>query len=754
MKGWARALAWIVAGCLALILSAVALLLWITLPGSDLAQTIPGLHAPVEITIDGDGIPRIHAATETDAATAMGFLHARERMFEMDMMRRAARGELSKIVGTATLPLDRFTRTLNLRDAAGADLAALPAETRTLLDAYATGVNAWITRSGRFSALEFAVLGTPRPWTAADSLLWGKTMGLYLSGPWRLKLARLGLADHLSSSQIEALWPSQSAASPFAMRMPGLSATATKLASLIPRFPDRFTLPPSASNAWAVNGDHSATGAPLLAGDPHLAFGLPSIWYLARIETQGHTLVGATAPGVPFLIIGHNDNIAWSFTTTGADVQDIFVETPDGEGYTTEAGPRPFIQRHEIIHITGAADENLLVRETRHGPVISDLNAKAGPMISVQMANLASGDTAATGLLALNRARNVAEAGRAAAQISSPIQNMLVADTHDIALFVTGRVPIRRGGTPGFASRGDDGSADWVGWASGEQLPHMISPASGRLINANERVAGPEFPVPLGRDWFGDTRARRIRAMLDAHPKATIADFTAMQVDDLDLTAQSILPRLIAIEPLLAEWDGRADRDASQPLIFNAWMIAFKSQLLAALAAGDGAAAAPWPDLITAALSPGSSLCPETCETMLRESHDRAMAALSQRFGPDPTKWQWGRAHEAVFATLALRAIPVLGRLAEARIAQSGSDSTVGRGGVQQTSLESVHGAAYRGVYDLSDLERSRFIVAPGQSGNPISFFARNFVGNWRDGDTITISKATASVSATIRLSP
>jgi penicillin amidase len=242
--------------------------------------------------------------------------------------------------------------------------------------------------------------------------------------------------------------------------------------------------------------------------------------------------------------------------------------------------------------------------------------------------------------------------------------------------------------------------------------------------------------------------------MLDAHPKATVADFAAMQVDDVDLTAQALLPHLLSIEPRLDGWNGRADRDAAQPLIFNAWMIAFNRLLLASLGVTDNAAAAPWPDLVSAALSPSSTLCSDGCVAMLRDSHDRAMASLSQRFGADPAAWRWGNAHEAVFATLALRAIPVLGKLAEARIAQSGSDSTVGRGGVQQSSLESVHGAAYRGVYDLADLERSRFIVAPGQSGHPISTFARNFVGKWRDGDTLTISAQPASVSANIRLTP
>jgi penicillin amidase len=258
----------------------------------------------------------------------------------------------------------------------------------------------------------------------------------------------------------------------------------------------------------------------------------------------------------------------------------------------------------------------------------------------------------------------------------------------------------------------------------------------------------------MGHDWYGDTRARRIRQLLDAHPKASIADFAAMQFDDLDLTAKALLPRLAAIEPRLTQWDGRADRDRPEPLIFNAWMIGFHRQLLASLDAADSGAAAPWPDLVTAALTPGNTLCGDGCDAMLRSSHDRAMAELTRRFGPDPAAWRWGAAHEAVFATLALRAIPVVGGWAEGRIAQSGDDSTLQRGGVQPNTLESIHGAAYRGVYDLSDLERSRFILSPGQSGNPVSDFARNLMGKWRDGDTISISAVPQSVSVSIRLVP
>ncbi len=285
---------------------------------------------------------------------------------------------------------------------------------------------------------------------------------------------------------------------------------------------------------------------------------------------------------MPFLVLGHNGRIAWTFTTTGADVQDIFIETAAQDGqYQTPEGPRPFTIHQERIKVRGEPDQILKVRETRHGPVISDLTAPDGLLLAVQMANLAPGNTAAAGLLALNHAQNIDEAGKAAAVITAPVQNLLVADRRRIALYVTGRVPIRRAGD-GAAPVPGDGSHDWIGWASGEQLPHYVAPESGRLVNANDRIAPPDFPVFLGRDWFADWRTRRIREMLDRSDRLTPADFARMQVDVQSSFARQILPVLLAVpaaddtarraQALLHDWDGSMTIDAPQPLIFNAWM--------------------------------------------------------------------------------------------------------------------------------------------------------------------------------------
>ena len=756
-------------GVIVLLAAAAATgILWLTLPPRSQQARIAGLSGPIDIGFDSDGIPRIRAASATDAAAALGFVHARDRMFQMELMRRAASGRLSEIAGPATLGYDRTMRTFGLRRRAVEDYPTLPAETRAMLAAYARGVNAWIKARGRFSAAEFLYLGSPEAWEPVDSLLWGETMGLYLSFNWRTELTRLSLAGRIPQQKIDDLWPpAEGPDRPEAGIIPTrqYADIVSDLMSILPRFPDPYTLPGSASNEWAVDGHHTATGAPLLAGDPHLAFGFPAIWYLARIETPDGVLAGATAPGIPGIVLGHNSQIAWTFTTTGADVQDVFIETPAGEGlYQTPDGPRPFIVREERIKIRGEPDRMLIVRETRHGPVISDLRADGGPILAVAMANLAPGNTAAAGLLALNQAGDMAAAGKAAALISSPVQNLLVADREGIALFVTGRVPIRRAGD-GSAPVPGDGSHDWIGWASGDQLPHIVAPRSGRLVNANDRIAPPDFPTFLGRDWFADWRSRRIRELLDRSDQHTVDDFARMQIDVRSSFARQILPVLLAMPPpeadaarraqgLLKDWDGSMTVDRPQPLIFNAWVQHFYGLVLrqADIDANDGG---PQAEFVAYVLSPaGARWCGGDCTATLKAALVEAVGDLVGRFGNEPAQWRWGEAHPAVFAHPVLRALPVLGSLTTLSIPSPGDDTTIDRGGIAYGQFQSVHGAAYRGVYDLADLDRSLFIVAPGQSGNPLSRHARDFLARWRDGATVTLGPTPDATTATIRLTP
>ncbi len=764
MRRLFRVLLVFVIAVLVLLAAGVGGLLWATLPPEHDQVRIPGLSAPVHVGFDEDGVPRIRAASEADAAAALGYVHARDRLFQMELMRRAASGRLSELAGPATLPLDRMARVLGLRRRAETELAALDPDTRGLLDAYARGVNTLVVERGRFAAPEFLVLGQPEPWKPADSLLWGEVMAAWLSGNWREELARASLDEALPPAKVDQLWPAQdSTPAPWAALFPG--GAARRLLTALPHFPQPFTLPATASDEWAVDGAHSATGGPLLAGDPHLAFGMPGLWYLARVEVPGRVLAGATAPGVPFLVLGQNGHIAWSFTTTGADTQDLFVETtlPDGR-YATPDGPQPFAVHEEHIAVRGQPDQVLTVRETRHGPVVSDFVDPKGPVLALAAANLMPGAGAAAGLLALNRATTVEEAGQAAPRIASPVQNLLVADRTRIAMFTTGRIPVRRAGDGSRPEPGASGAYDWTGFASGDALPHMMSPESGHLLNGNERTAPPDFPVFLGRDWFGDWRARRIRDLLDAQPQHSVADFAQMQVDASSLYAVDLLPRLLAVAAppglpaaalaLLRGWDGAMEVNRPQPLIFDAWMRRFLADVLARNAVPASAVVARDEFTAWVLTQAGTSWCGGDCAPILATALDEATRELSRHYGSDPSRWRWGDAHQAVFAHPILGRLPVIGPLLTARVEQPGGNETLFRGGMAPGTFDAVHGAEYRGVYDLADPDRSVFVAVPGQSGNPLSRHARDMLGRWLLGDGVRLGPEAQIRAQTVELVP
>jgi penicillin amidase len=308
-----------------------------------------------------------------------------------------------------------------------------------------------------------------------------------------------------------------------------------------------------------------------------------------------------------------------------------------------------------------------------------------------------------------------------------------------------------------------------MGYASGSQLPHFVAPDSGHFVNANDRIAPEDFPVFLGRDAYGDWRARRIRAMLQLKERPTVLDFAAMQTDVESEYAAQLLPTLRAVIPgdtlsskalaLLVDWDGRMSADLPQPLIFNAWLAQVHDDILAAHGLGQSNAASPTAEFTAFVIgatqtASGAYWCSEPCSTRLAGSLAKAMAGLAKKYGPDPTSWRWGAAHHTVFADQALSAVPILGDLTTVAVESDGDDSTVGRAGMAPGSFNAVHGASYRGVYDLADLDRSRFMVAPGQSGNPLSRTARSFVARWRAGETITLAPTPARVSATLILRP
>ncbi|MCS6933460.1 MAG: penicillin acylase family protein [Acetobacteraceae bacterium] len=755
------------AGLVLLLSALLAAALWATLPAEEEEAAIPGLFAPVAIGLDSHGIPRILAASEADAARALGWLHARDRMFQMEMMRRGGAGRLAEILGPSALRLDRFVRTLGLARAAEADLAALPGEVRAILEAYAEGVNARIAARGRWIAPEFLALGPPEPWRPADSLLWGKVMGLWLSANWREELERARLAALLPPERIAELWPEDASAG----RPDGGAsldpARVAALLSALPRFPEDGTLPPSASNAWALAPSRSASGGALLASDPHLGFSAPILWYLARIELPGgRFLAGATAPGVPMVVIGRNERLAWGFTTTHADTQDVVVERLAGPNtYETEDGPRPFALREERIRVRFGAEEVLRVRETRHGPVVSDLEpgAPAGSVLAVAMTVLAPNDTAAAGLFALNRARSIAEARAAAALISAPSQNLVVADAEGgIALYIGGRIPLRRTGDGAWPAKGAAGPV-WRGFLPFDALPHVENPASGLVLNANNRVVPPGHPAFLGRDWHGDWRFRRILELLPGAD--TPAAQAGIQADAVSLLARELLPLLRRLPrpagtageafDLLSAWQGEMAAGLPQPLVFHAWLSALGRAALEAGGVPPGAAPAR-PEFLRHVFAEGRGAhwCGEQgCEALAARAFAEGVASLAARFGADPARWRWGDAHRARFLHPLLRFVPILGPWLGAEVPTPGDGQTVNRGGMA-ADFSHIHGPGLRLVADLSSPDGLWAIIATGQSGHPMSRHWLDLTGRWAAGGLLQLGAAADHEAGSILLLP
>ncbi len=599
---WLRRSLYVIGGLLLLVvICGAGGYLWLrtSLPQTTGSVAVPRLGAQVEIARDGDGVVTIRAQSEADAFYALGFAHAQDRLFQMDMMRRLGAGRLSEVVGDATVNVDKTMRILGLYRLAEAGLAKLPNEMRVTLEAYAAGVNAFLaTRSGTLPP-EFVLLRyTPEPWRPADSLVWGRLMAWQLSGNWSEELLRYRLAARLTPAQLNELWrapPADDLGIPQAERPDDHAAAA-------PALPDVLR-GRGASNNFVVAGNRSATGKPLLANDPHLGLQSPIQWHLVRLETPTLTLVGATAPGVPMLVIGHNGHVAWSFVTTSSDTQDLFLEKllpGDPTHYLAPAGPLAFETRNEIIKVEGADDIALTARRSRHGPILSDAPSlewtDPTQVLSLAWPGLDEDDGTAAALYRINRARNARELLDAAGGFGSPMQNILYADTQGhIGFIAPGRMPLRKklNAAGQMPAPGWTGDYDWTGYQPVDSLPQIADPQQGWLATANNDIRPEDYGRFLSGRWEAPYRYNRIAELLEATPQQTLDTLAAIQMDDTSVAAQEVVSVLLdAIEPnmskspttqawsLLKDWDFRMSRDRPEPLIFTAWMAELDKAIL------------------------------------------------------------------------------------------------------------------------------------------------------------------------------
>ncbi len=767
-----------------------------SLPQRQGAVALKGLGSPVNIYRDAHGVPSIFANNRADALRALGYLHASERFFSMEMNRRAGQGRLAEVVGKDMLPTDKFLRTLDLYPLVERSYNHYQPATQALVQAYADGVNAWLETHRDRLPLEFTLLGIkPEPWKPTDSLVWGKLMGLRLSANMREELRRASLLAVQPAAVVERLYPSYPNDAPittaprFAPAAPPAKALPKKQSEYEPALEQAFTQlaaswpyqNPGASNEWVVSGARSSTGKPMLANDPHLGLEAPIMWYLARLVTPEDELKGATVPGLPVVLLGQNSHIAWGFTTTNSDVQDLFIETLDPKDpthYLTPTGSAPFITRQEIIKVKDAPAVTLTVRTTRHGPVISDVDSDAKQalqdskkVLAFAFTGLRDDDTTPEALLNLNAARNWDEFQNALKLYQSPPQNIVYADRDGHIGFTNpGLVPVRKEGDGRYPADGASGRYDWRGMIPFTYVPRLYDPAGSTILNGNNAVVSVGNAHWLGRDWDTPYRAERIEELLKAQASFTLKEHNTIQMDVLSPVARTLLPRLLQqvspvppmkaadktteqqAQALLQKWDFTMQADRPEPLIFEWWLMRLYDQLarppFGALGQEKPYNAfivqnlldhpAGWCDKL---LQPTS----QDCAPQIKAAWQQMLTELTVRYGQDVTRWQWGKEHRAPLENKVMAHLPGFNALFGLDHASNGGFYTVNRGGnSDQTGKEhpliKTHGSGYRAVYDLANPANSQIMIATGQSGHPLSKHYGDLTPLWNAGQSLTLS--------------
>jgi penicillin G amidase len=599
-----------------------------SLPQTSGTITVNGISAPIRIVRDADAIPHIFAATRADALYGLGYVHAQDRLWQMEFQRRIGHGRLSEVFGAATLPQDQFLRTVGFGRAANEAWRRLPEDVKKDVNVYVSGVNAFIeTHHGRKLPPEFQLLWfEPEPFTGPDVIVWVKMMAWDLSANYSLELMRHDLFAKVGARMNDLLPPypddalsivADDAADPAAVpparhhEMSALPANvdtySARLAASLAKGNEvvrQFLLGGTnvesvGSNNWVVDGTLTASGKPLLANDPHLGTHIPSLWYLAHMSAGDFDVIGATLPGAPAMAIGRNRFIAWGETNVAADVQDLYAERISADGTTAEFQGRqePIRIIPETIKVSGGAPVTINVRVTRHGPLISDgINAvnaasndepKAAPLepLALRWTALDEEDTTVTSFLRLNDARNWNDFTAAMRLLVTPSQNFVYADVDGhIGYYAPGHIPVRSAGDGSRPVPGWTGKAEWTGWVPFEELPHLFDPPSHAIVTANHRPMPATYPHLIALEFPDPYRAERITDLLKKKAQGwTVDDFSAIQGDTLSLHAQRLMPVLLAhtrtndnVAPaldILRKWDYNARADSAAEAIFEAWFL-------------------------------------------------------------------------------------------------------------------------------------------------------------------------------------
>ena len=737
---------------------------------------VSGLEASARVRRDRHGIPHVEATSVRDAAFCMGYVHAQDRLWQMEFLRRVAAGRVSEFAGADGVPVDRFIRRLGLARIAALEARQMSGDVKAMLEGYTDGVNA-VVNSQSVRPLEFRLLKlTPEPWEPVHSILCAKLLALGLSMNWDSELQRFELLRRLGpekAAKLDITYPDEN---PTILTHLG-AMQAKPQSELLALYRQAAAYLPNlsgGSNSWVVDGSMTATGKPLLCNDPHLPPSLPSIWYAAHVKVANDfETTGVTSPGMPFPVIGHNQNVAWGFTNSFADCQDLVIEEftdSSMTAYRTEKGPAPSTIVREVIRVKDASDVVEEVVVTRHGPVVERLDPpERGPVrgLALQWTALSPGNTVGA-LLGLQRAADWSGFKRAFAGFDSPAQNVVYADKGGhIGYFLCGRIPVRRRAPSGLPVPGWDGDALWERVLTIDEVPQVLDPPEHFIVTANNRVTKPGQGPYIANDYMAGYRARRISDLLEGRTDLDGAAMRAIQMDSVAIPARQVAgllgamtctePKAEALRAQLAAFDGDMRADRREPVLYEEFMFALAESALRPLCGDDWGIAAGYalehpvfgyPGNLTGRITSfvlerwqkdDTSLFDDgdTWAAVVERALTAAAATASKRRG------RWGRLHRLPLVHQPLGTVKLVGRLFNAgSIRVAGSTDTV-----LATSAHPGHphrtelfAPSWRQVMDLADWERSTGVHYPGQSGQPGSRNYDDLRKRWRDNDPLPLA--------------
>ncbi|GHO95651.1 peptidase S45 [Reticulibacter mediterranei] len=770
---------------------------------------IRGLHEPVEIITDSYGVPHIYAQNEDDLFFAQGYLHAQDRLWQMDFNRRLGAGRLSELFGPIALETDRFCRRLGLHRSAAAELPRLSEHNLRMLNAYSSGVNTFIEQNANKLSVEFTLLAyKPEPWQPADSIQWAKMMGWNLSGNWETEIIRARLVAKLGperAARLEAGYdPSHPLIIPPGVEYGGINSGLLEQYAQIQELSGFSSL--GGSNNWVVDGTKTETGAPILCNDPHLGQAVPSIWYECHLVAGDIDVVGASFPGAPCVVIGHNHYITWGVTNAVSDVEDLYVEkfnpnNPHQYEYQGQWEEAQIVK--EEIRVKGQNEAVVEeVRITRHGPILTHMPALNSQEQSLELP-LALRWTGLeqcriiSATQKLNRATNWQEFLTALHDWDVPPQNFVYADRDgNIGYVMAGAIPTRTQGQTLLPSPGWTGEHEWTGLIPFEELPQSFNPEQHFIVTANNRVVDDNYPYYISNEWLNGYRAQRIRDLLNSKEKLTVDDMAKIQADQYALPALEIVPYILELEAttpteraaqeILTTWDYVLSPDSIAAALYTTFLRKLERIVLdpllgdeenllhgylgvgsTLLATQNGYASRSKPWLIRLLKEQDDSWFanslilngPKTWKEALSSALQATIEELQDRRGENILRWQYGAIHHMTY-NHPLGAVKPLDAVFNRGPHMVGGDiDTVNMGASLPNRPEVVITVpSYRQIVDLADLTASRSGHAPGQSGHVASKHYDDFIAMWREVQhhpmLFTREMIEANTEGTLRLLP